>query len=337
MDEFKLDDLLTLACACRYCTPCLNAAFRAGCTNMASFPPKCCGRPLRISVWGSLLEADILTRYKEIEAEFSANRPLYCASQKCSAFLPEEVHIASREVGLCSQCQESTCKRCRCLMSDHPVWNVENRVCPAEDVNLSALFALGSEKRWKQCPTCLNMVERIEGCNHMDCVCGVEFCYRCGKLFDEDDSCDCDPNSLDEDEDGEEDDEDGEDDGDDTDEDEWPNFRLAVDALGRPSCLHINHELLGTNDFACHGCLQVDRLFSCHDCGLELCESCLDRVQRRAMLRTRDGWGMSDEDQSEDESDESADSDGDGDNGGERQNQDIDDHDHDDDEDDEIV
>ena len=89
MEEFKLDDLLNLACACRYCTPCLNLAFRAGCANMASFPPKCCGKPLRISVWGSMLEPGILDRYKEIEAEFSANRPLYCASRTCSAFIPD--------------------------------------------------------------------------------------------------------------------------------------------------------------------------------------------------------------------------------------------------------
>jgi IBR (half RING finger) domain-containing protein len=33
---------------------------------------------------------------------------------------------------------------------------------------------------YQQCYACKNMVEKVEGCNHMTCVCGAQFCMRCG-------------------------------------------------------------------------------------------------------------------------------------------------------------
>jgi hypothetical protein len=174
-------------------------------------------------------------------------------------------------------------------MSDHPVWDIEERVCPAVEESLTKLLELGSEKKWKQCPTCLNMVEKTEGCNHMDCVCGVEFCYRCGKLFDEDDSCECEPNTWDddgdnddEDEEDEDDDEEEEDEDEESDEEEWPDFRVAVDPAGRPKCLHLHTAPLGTNQFTCHGCLQMNHLLTCEGCALELCQACVDKIRRSA-------------------------------------------------------
>jgi hypothetical protein len=35
-------------------------------------------------------------------------------------------------------------------------------------------------KTTKICPGCRNPVHKIEGCNHIKCRCGVEFCYLCG-------------------------------------------------------------------------------------------------------------------------------------------------------------
>ncbi|VDM48503.1 unnamed protein product [Toxocara canis] len=35
----------------------------------------------------------------------------------------------------------------------------------------------------KQCPDCGLFCERIDGCNHMECPCGADFCYICGRTF----------------------------------------------------------------------------------------------------------------------------------------------------------
>jgi len=40
-----------------------------------------------------------------------------------------------------------------------------------------------------KCPGCKMHVNKLDGCDHIECVCGTEFCYRCGKetgyFFDE--------------------------------------------------------------------------------------------------------------------------------------------------------
>ncbi|KAG1669190.1 hypothetical protein FOA52_001441 [Chlamydomonas sp. UWO 241] len=44
----------------------------------------------------------------------------------------------------------------------------------AED---AALLQLSDMQRWKQCPRCSHMIERISGCSHMTCRCGTHFTY----------------------------------------------------------------------------------------------------------------------------------------------------------------
>ena len=43
-------------------------------------------------------------------------------------------------------------------------------------------------KKFKQCPHCEFWVERSEGCDHMRCRCGKDFCYKCGGKYG---SCEC--------------------------------------------------------------------------------------------------------------------------------------------------
>jgi hypothetical protein len=258
---------------------------------MGSFPPKCCGTPLRISApWRIYLDPAVLQRYKEVEAEFGANRPLYCASAKCSAFIAEPDQLTGLEVGVCPQCRKVTCKRCKKLMDDHrSQWALDLRVCPADDAETTALLTLVTQKKWKQCPTCRHMVERHNGCPHMQCVCGGEFCYLCGQLFDEAGTCGCGPDAWTNDEEEAYDDSDDDNPGgaatdldDSDDEHEWPDFRLAHHAPGHRGCTHVHTQPVGDeeDEFVCHGCLERrHQLNSCEVCGLELCRTCLDAAR----------------------------------------------------------
>ncbi|KAL2159252.1 hypothetical protein VTH06DRAFT_2687 [Thermothelomyces fergusii] len=40
---------------------------------------------------------------------------------------------------------------------------------------------VAKEMGWKRCPSCKRCVEKTEGCNHIHCICGCHFCYRCGR------------------------------------------------------------------------------------------------------------------------------------------------------------
>ncbi|KAN0108496.1 hypothetical protein V8E51_008238 [Hyaloscypha variabilis] len=46
---------------------------------------------------------------------------------------------------------------------------------------------MAQEKKWKRCK-CGDMIELTQGCNHMRCRCGREFCYLCGEPWR---TCDC--------------------------------------------------------------------------------------------------------------------------------------------------
>ncbi|KAM4083078.1 hypothetical protein ACB094_08G030000 [Castanea mollissima] len=48
---------------------------------------------------------------------------------------------------------------------------------PAEDLKLKSL---ATRNLWRQCVKCNHMIELAEGCYHMTCRCGYEFCYNCG-------------------------------------------------------------------------------------------------------------------------------------------------------------
>mmetsp|Transcript_18730 Transcript_18730/g.35586 ORF Transcript_18730/g.35586 Transcript_18730/m.35586 type:complete len:318 (-) Transcript_18730:43-996(-) len=87
---------------------------------------------------------------------------------------------------VCPACMTSFCGLCRNPWTfgsaDHSY-----RACreytqrlPTED-NLEDRFALANIGR--TCPGCSRRTERISGCNHMTCLCGMEWCYSCEKRW----------------------------------------------------------------------------------------------------------------------------------------------------------
>ena len=87
----------------------------------------------------------------------------------------------------CPTCKKRYCLGCR---DDYHPGNTcqENRAMKNPDAadQMFQDFLKGS--KYKQCPSCKVWVERSEGCNHMKCRCGMEFCYSCGSVYKQ---CDC--------------------------------------------------------------------------------------------------------------------------------------------------
>ncbi|KAA8542025.1 hypothetical protein F0562_023177 [Nyssa sinensis] len=44
---------------------------------------------------------------------------------------------------------------------------------------------LARDKKWMRCPHCKFFVEKTEGCVHLTCRCGFQFCYACGANWSE--------------------------------------------------------------------------------------------------------------------------------------------------------
>jgi len=81
-------------------------------------------------------------------------------------------------VETCSRCTAQTCTQCGC--SAHP-----GDIC-------SAAFAkqyqqtpedVLSSVRKQACPSCARATVKDEGCNHMTCVCGGQWCWSCGEAL----------------------------------------------------------------------------------------------------------------------------------------------------------
>jgi hypothetical protein len=39
---------------------------------------------------------------------------------------------------------------------------------------------------YRRCPNCRCWVEKLAGCDYIDCKCGSKFCFKCGNFFDKD-------------------------------------------------------------------------------------------------------------------------------------------------------
>jgi hypothetical protein len=281
MEEFIPSLLVPGPCSCKYCKDCLNDLFRSGCTNTQSFPPSCHGKPFRINIYGDLLIKDVLDRYKAVELEFSTKKPLYCALPTCSTFIEDKDIVDAGHYGICQACLNCTCTLCRMMLSAHKFTN--QTVCPDEPQALKALRSLCKKEMWVCCPSCDTMIEKIDGCDHIACQCGVEFCYVCAAFFNEFDECKCVSGSVSDD---------GlHDDSFDEEHDEadiiWPQHRRMMDAFGRPRCAHTDTDIM--NGDICHGCLTgredstntAWHVHRCVRCLIELCQPCLSSVTNR--------------------------------------------------------
>ena len=271
------DPLITILCGCRYCTTCFNDFFESGLANRGSFPPKCCGQ--QIGFPGAVrkhLDPRVSKRYEDVEEEFGCKNPTYCANEICGAFLPGAVVF--RDFKACHKCLQQTCIKCKNTLSAHQTYLATNDgpgACPVIEIP-SEISAMIEEEEWTRCPSCHHVVEKIEGCDYMNCVCGVEFCYQCGTAF-EDEFCVCDDNlgeNWEEQEDGGDLQEEFAEDG------EWPQHAAAVDAHGRIRCFHELTSPLDENGDGeggrCHGCLrEMSEIRSCDICHLELCRACI--------------------------------------------------------------
>ena len=126
---------------------------------------------------------------------------------------PSSHYKLSHETAFCPSCVESWIEAalddgrvvikcpaagCDCRMTHD---DLEQHATPAQFERFDALasndytakyeeiMADPAMARWaaantKQCPTCLQLVNRSFGCNHMACACGANFCYACEGSMD---------------------------------------------------------------------------------------------------------------------------------------------------------
>ncbi|RKP18892.1 hypothetical protein ROZALSC1DRAFT_29460, partial [Rozella allomycis CSF55] len=111
----------------------------------------------------------------------ATGRAIYCPEKTCSTFMA--LRSDARFIQ-CTECRTGICVSCK--VKDHrPLQCVDFQNLPIEYRNPDdvTLHMAVKEHDWRYCPSCKAAVEKKTGCNFVSCLCGVGFCYKCGKQY----------------------------------------------------------------------------------------------------------------------------------------------------------
>ncbi|KAI0459343.1 hypothetical protein F5B21DRAFT_511446 [Xylaria acuta] len=173
-----------LQCGHRWCRPCLKRRFKVSVEDAENMPPRCCTSDIiPLKHVNDMFNDDFKRTWNEKYAKFSARDRNYCPRAKCRAWIrpgDHRHHSNGRTSATCRKCGTEICGEC------YNKWH-ESKHCPA-DADTAQFLKVAKEAGWKRCFNCQAMVELKEGCNHMTCRCGAQFCMICGAKWK---ACDC--------------------------------------------------------------------------------------------------------------------------------------------------
>eukprot|EP00171_Calliarthron_tuberculosum_P019374 IDg19374t1 len=105
------------------------------------------------------------------------NELRYCSNPACATPFDYEEGGPGPCV-ICPLCDTATCAECIAP------WHAKQSCAEARPDG--ALDALAAQRRWRRCPSCTTLVDRVDGCNFVRCRCGTGFCYACGVAYVDD-------------------------------------------------------------------------------------------------------------------------------------------------------
>ncbi|KAI4385511.1 hypothetical protein MLD38_003528 [Melastoma candidum] len=186
-------------CQHRYCLSCMKQHVEV--KLLHGVVPKCphegCKSDLSVSSCSKFLTPKLMnTMAQRIkEASIPVSEKVYCPYPKCSALMSKkEIGSSSRNVVArkCTECHRLFCIDCKVPWHCAMTCIEYKRLNPDPPLNDARLKSLAKSNLWRQCEKCSHMIELAEGCYHMTCRCGYEFCYNCGAEWkDKKATCDC--------------------------------------------------------------------------------------------------------------------------------------------------
>ncbi|KAJ1276816.1 hypothetical protein BS78_05G244500 [Paspalum vaginatum] len=106
----------------------------------------------------------------------------YCPFNDCSEIMVDDHGGEVVTESECPVCRRLFCARCRVPWHAVITCAEYEQLAPG-DRGKEDLVALemAKGKKWRRCPRCKFWVERHDGCVHITCRCGFQFCYGCGE------------------------------------------------------------------------------------------------------------------------------------------------------------
>ena len=190
-DGYRLE-----SCNHEFCRGCLVEQCESAIKNPGtSFPMLCAHEGCEARILVVDLRSLLLTEKMEelfrasLESfvESSCGKYRFCPSPDC----PSVYQVAQGEDPgrpfACGACCVETCTRCH--LENHPFLSCEMYKEFNRDPDLSLKEWMMDKANVKHCPACRLTIEKTDGCNHIECRCGVHICWLCVVHFTSSEDC----------------------------------------------------------------------------------------------------------------------------------------------------
>lgn len=183
-DDVCYSKVLQLGCEEHWiCHDCIADPFEQAIQQESCYPPRCCDMtgPLKIEDFAHLLaiaHPDLTARYDAKLQEYHMDKRFrrYCGSDDCKTFLSPDGYERDEEHNF-TTADCPTCKRTTCVFCTKIVFKATPHECKSTIAKLNEDYS--PEARFKYCPFCERPGLLDEGCNHVTCECGEEWCFVC--------------------------------------------------------------------------------------------------------------------------------------------------------------
>ncbi|OVA08011.1 zinc finger protein [Macleaya cordata] len=199
--------MITMKCSHKFCSHCMKT-YVDGKLQTSQVPIRCpqlkCKYYISASECRSFLPVTCFVSLEKalIEANILYSEKIYCPFPNCSVLLNPLQCLSTRASSSsqtdtscieCPDCQRFICVDCGVPWhSSMSCEEYQNLPIEERDAGDLTLHRLAQNKKWRRCQQCRRMIELTQGCYHMTCWCGHEFCYSCGAEYrDGQQTCQC--------------------------------------------------------------------------------------------------------------------------------------------------
>ncbi|XP_051114273.1 E3 ubiquitin-protein ligase RSL1-like [Andrographis paniculata] len=190
-EEMPVSSLFRIqGCNHSYCTNCIGSyvviKLDSNVTAI-SCPEIGCAGVLKPHHCQSILPKQVFDRWCDAlcEALIPSPEKFYCPFKDCSALLMNDADRNGEIVveSECPVCNKLFCAQCKVPWHSEMTCEAFRRWKSAsgESNNADVMVTnLAEREKWMRCSNCEFFVEKSEGCSHVKCRCGHNFCYDCG-------------------------------------------------------------------------------------------------------------------------------------------------------------
>ena len=187
------------SCSHRFCSKCvtsyLEAALESGEVLDTKCPDNSCEQLLTDNDLGKALSLIQFGKFKQFRTLAKLRLEpncRWCPNETCQSGVIADLESPSLPKLECGDCGTEFCFECsdrwHPRMSCQRYARQKEKSCSKQETKRKKKEEEGTRKWMKEnktikCTRCRALVQRKEGCNHMTCNCGHEFCWLCGETI----------------------------------------------------------------------------------------------------------------------------------------------------------